>query len=152
MDNKEFFDIVSGFYDKMIEPEKYLRNRITQLSGFINDKMASAADIGCGTGVDSIALSFLGFNVTGFDPSAKMIQEAKYKTAKLKEKIDFYEFSMKKIPISFKGKYDFITSLGNAVANIPEIDLLTSFKKVYEVRMIWLSLYWLFFCLFCEVF
>ncbi|NJO89313.1 MAG: hypothetical protein HC831_10405, partial [Chloroflexia bacterium] len=67
LSNEKFFDAVSESYDSMISFSDSVEKKINMLKEFINAGMQSAADLGCGTGVDSIALSELGLKVTAFD-------------------------------------------------------------------------------------
>lgn len=130
MDNETFFDSISNYYDGMIDFDSSLRNKQNLLSSFVVSDMGCAADLGCGTGVDSIAISRLGLNVTSFDQSNEMIKQAKLNAGKYNESIEFINSPIHKIPEHYGKSFDFIISLGNTFANIPVNLLSESFRKV----------------------
>ncbi|MBK7631515.1 MAG: class I SAM-dependent methyltransferase [Ignavibacteriales bacterium] len=111
--NNNFYNSASVYYDKMIDFDSALQKRKILLSNFIDKKIKSVADVGCGTGVDSIALALLGLNVTAYDPSSEMINIAKANSEKHNCKIDFHIFCANKIPKTFYNKFDIVVSLGN---------------------------------------
>ncbi len=131
--NKTFYDNVSEFYNEMVNFDNALENKKKHLTNFLSNKTKTAADIGCGSGIDSIALSSLGFNVTGFDASSKMIEKAKINSKEKKEKIKFYNYSAQNIPYEFNGKFDFICSLGNTIANISPYNLKLTVQRFSEL-------------------
>ncbi len=131
--NKDFFDDVSGFYDEMINFEAALDRKTNHLNNFITKDMKTAADIGCGSGIDSIALSSLGLNVTGFDISEKMLEKSKENSKKLNKEIHFYNYASQNIPHTFNSKFDFICSLGNTIANINPKELEATIKRFSEL-------------------
>jgi 2-polyprenyl-3-methyl-5-hydroxy-6-metoxy-1,4-benzoquinol methylase len=117
----------------MIDFETALQKRKMLLSSFIDDKIKSVADVGCGTGVDSISLSQLGFNVTAFDPSLEMISTASTNSEKYNCKIKFYNFAADNIPKTFYNKFDLVVSLGNTLANIPSSKIDKSVAKLFKL-------------------
>ncbi len=129
--NESFFDNISDFYDKMTGYEKALKSRMGLYKQFITDNMKTAADLGCGTGLDSIALSLNGLKVTGFDLSSGMLEKAKEKSVELKLKIDFYNYSLDKIPETFFTKYSFAVSMGNTLANLDKKGIREAFNNCY---------------------
>lgn len=131
--NNDFYNSASVYYDKMIDFELALKKRKELLSGFINPKTNTVADIGCGTGVDSISLSLLGLNVTSFDPSSEMISTARTNSEKHNCKIDFHNFGANEIPKTFYYKFDLVVSLGNTLANIPVGKIENSVAKLFKL-------------------
>lgn len=131
MKNDKFYDDVSAEYDEMINFPKLIYSRKALLSKFIMPDNKSAIDIGCGTGVDSIALAMNGLKVKGYDPSAKMIKKAKENAKKFNKNIKFIN-SVFEINKSDKGKKDIVISLGNAFANIRQKDLRVIIKNVFS--------------------
>lgn len=81
--NRLFYTTYAWAYDLLI------RGPINQRVEFIESQLgdwrilpgACLLDAGCGTGTYTIALAKKGFRVTGIDPSADLIEEAKRKTA-----------------------------------------------------------------------
>jgi len=128
MDNKNFYNSLSSFYDEMIDFDAALKRRTSLLSTIVGSHK-TAADLGCGTGIDSIALSILGLEVDAFDQSNEMIAQAELNASKYNAGIKFYSSSLENI--SSQKKYDLIVSLGNTLANISESKLRTTLEKCY---------------------
>jgi len=131
--NNNFYNSASVYYDKMIDFDSALQKRKIPLSNFIDDKIKSVADVGCGTGVDSISLSQLGFDVNSFDPSTEMINSARTNSEKHNCKIDFHNFGANEIPKTFYNKFDLVVSLGNTLANIPFNKIEKSAVKLFKL-------------------
>ncbi len=126
MENEKFFDSASLWYDKMVNFKESIIRRQKFYKELLNENNKSVADIGCGSGIDSIALSLLGFDVAGYDISEGMLNEAKENAKKFNINIPFnkVDFSTTEINI----KYDYVISMGNTLANIPN-NLIKSFIK-----------------------
>lgn len=133
VNNEEFFDGISGFYDEMISFDAALVNRKKALAALITPEMKSAADLGCGTGLDSLALAQNGLAVTSFDISEGMLNKAKEKAKQLSLDIKFYKTSLTQIPHEYFGKFDLVVSLGNTIANISRIDLEKVIHNAHEL-------------------
>lgn len=131
--NKVFYDKLASDYDNMISFEKAVENKKKLLKNFVSDEMKSAADIGCGSGVDSISLSSLGLKVTAFDPSVEMLKVAEANAKRLNVKVGFHNFSADNIPTEFNNNFDLVASLGNTFANIPKEKFLTSLRRCFEI-------------------
>lgn len=133
MNNREFYDFLAQNYDSMINPDKIIQSRKTELKKLLTPEIKSAADIGSGTGNDSIALSLNGLDVTGFEPSAEMIRYAAAKSEKYGLNLNFVNCLSEKIPQSYFGKFDIAVSLGNSVANIHRNVIGISFRKIFNL-------------------
>jgi len=131
--NKVFYDELASDYDNMISFEKTVENKKKLLKNFLTSKMKSAADVGCGSGVDSIALASLGLNVTAFDPSVEMLKVAEANAKRLNVKVGFHNYSADNVPTEFNNNFDLVVSLGNTFANIPKEKFLTSLQRCYEI-------------------
>lgn len=131
---KKFYDDISVFYDEMIDFNRSLENKTNVFKSlFAAYNIETAADIGCGSGLDTIALSSLGYCVTGFDPSAKMIERAEKNALQKKQKVAFVKSYAEKIPAKFNNKFDLVILLGNAIANINPALLNASLKKIGQM-------------------
>lgn len=128
--NRKFFDAVSDTYDNMISFGEAVGKKKLSLKKFINYETNCAADLGCGTGVDSIALSKLGFDVTAFDISEGMISKAKMNAEREKAEINFINKSITEIPDEHFNKFDLIVSLGNSLANLDKEQLEISASRI----------------------
>ena len=131
MKNKNFYNDLSFFYDEMISFSDIIKKRTHELKNFISYKYRDAADIGCGTGNDSVALAMNGLNVTGFDPSNGMIKQARINTEGFNVKL--VVSGAEKIPTKFNNKFDIAISLGNSLANIEKKNISLSIKRIYSI-------------------
>ncbi|MCX6149156.1 MAG: methyltransferase domain-containing protein [Ignavibacteriales bacterium] len=128
--NQEFFDDISEFYDGMIGFSFALSRRKEMLKKFLKDEFKSVADLGCGSGLDSISLASLGLEVTGFDLSQKMIDNAKKNSISAGFDISFQQSSLDKIDRAFYGKFNVAFSMGNTFANLNLSQLKLALKKI----------------------
>lgn len=133
MNNREFYDLLAQDYDSMINSDKIIQTRKDEFKKLLNPDMKSAADIGSGTGNDSVALALNGLEVTGFEPSAEMIRFAKEKTIKYGVQVNFVSCLSEKISQSYYRKFDIAVSLGNSVANIHRNVIGISLRKIYSL-------------------
>ncbi len=134
MKNDNFYNAVSPFYDSMISFERSLEKRKAFYEKvFAKKNITTAADLGCGSGLDSLALAGIGLKVTGFDPSAEMIKLAEKNAATAKTKIKFYRKGILDIPDRFDDTFDCVISFGNTLANINKTDLTRAFRKVSQL-------------------
>jgi len=131
--NSSFYDEIAPEYDEMISFESAVKKKKNLLKNFINQNIKIAADIGCGTAVDSIALAQNGLNIFAFDPSEKMLSVAKSNSKKMNAAVEFYHHPADSIPREYDNKFDLIVSLGNTFANISEDKLSTSLKRCYDI-------------------
>jgi len=129
MNNNDFFNSISDFYDSMINFDSALQRRIDFFSKF-NPK-GKALDLGCGTGLDSIALSKLGLIVTASDQSSGMIHKAESNSQIQGVDISFITSPIQQIFLITKDKFDFIISMGNTLANIDEYQLNLLLENLY---------------------
>jgi len=90
-------------------------------------------DIGCGTGADSIALTLNGIKMNGYDTSLKMVQKAKINARDRNLKIKFSNSPVQNLGNLHNIKYDFVVSLGNAIANINQVTLNKIFNRVNKM-------------------
>ncbi|MCK9212151.1 MAG: class I SAM-dependent methyltransferase [Ignavibacteriaceae bacterium] len=131
MKNENFYNAISPFYDSMISFEKSIGKRKAFYEKvFAKGNITTVADLGCGSGLDSLALAGIGLKVTGFDPSAEMIKLAKKNAGNAKTKINFYRKGILEIPDKFKNQFDCVVSFGNTFANLNKNDLTKAFRKI----------------------
>ena len=134
MKNENFYNAVSPFYDSMISFEKSLEKRkVFYEKIFAQKNIKVAADIGCGSGLDSLALAGVGLKVSGFDPSAEMIQLAKQNARKLNTDARFYQKGILDLPPKFNNKFDCVVFFGNTLANVNKVDLDKAFQKIFDL-------------------
>ncbi len=117
MQKVHFYNLASNFYGKMIPFSTSLTKRKNFYDKLLDKDKINVADIGCGTGLDSISLASLGFHVYAFDISNDMIKTATKNADNNNVKINFYEYDLTKKPFTLH-KFDYIFSMGNTIANI----------------------------------
>jgi len=128
----DFYNHVSDFYESMINFENNLLLR-THAYKDIFPVAGKIADIGCGIGVDSIALALSGHKVKSFDVSPKMIEAAKANAAKYKVKIDAKVSSFNSIPKEDDNKFNGVVSVGNTIAHLTSNELSSAIKRIYKL-------------------
>lgn len=134
MNSTNFYDAVSGFYNKMIDFEKNLRLRVNAYKN-IFEKVGDVADLGCGIGLDSIALAMNGHDVTAFDISPKMIDETNKNAAKFNIEMKTLLSSIESIPNSFKNHFRNVVCVGNTIAHLNASQLKKALKKMHGMLM-----------------
>ena len=131
--NKIFYDELADNYDEMISFDNAVEKKKNLLKKFINLDTITAADIGCGSGVDSIALSMVEKKVTAFDPSTEMMKVAKVNAKKMNVSVEFHNSAADQIPEEHNNKFDLVISLGNTFSNIPHEKFNDSIKRCYDI-------------------
>jgi ubiquinone/menaquinone biosynthesis C-methylase UbiE len=133
LDNKEFFNLIATDYDEMVSFKQSVEKKKEAFKSIIQPWMKTAADLGCGTGADSISLASSGLQVTAFDPSPEMIKAAEENAKKENLKINFHTSPVHSIPESFNNQFDIVVSLGNTFANIEQKHFGESIEKCFEL-------------------
>jgi len=131
MKNADFFNNISTFYDEMINFEKSIEKRISIFSKF--NMIGTSLDLGCGTGLDSIALAKLGCRVTSCDQSTEMISQAKLNAGKFNVSINFINYPIQNIAEIVDKKFDIIVSLGNTMSNLNPAQISVLLKSLPKI-------------------
>lgn len=126
----DFYDDVSEFYEKMIGFEKNLELRVNAYKNIFEIK-GTAADLGCGIGLDSIALAMNGHDVTAFDISPKMIDETNKNAAKFGLTIKTSISPIESIPAAYKNNFQNVVCVGNTIAHLNDAQLKRVLKKIH---------------------
>jgi len=116
----------------MIDFENNLLLRTHAYKG-IFPVVGSIADIGCGVGVDSIALALNGHKVKSLDISPKMIEAVKANAIKYNVKIDAKVSSFDSIPKEYDNKFNGVVSVGNTIAHLTSKELSSAIKRIYKL-------------------
>jgi len=133
LSNQEFYDEISIQYDSMIPFAKAIEVKKKLFVNYLKGSHTTIADVGCGTGSDSLALAEMNYKVVSFDPSAKMLDKAKLNAKSRGLDLDSYQFSASQIPDDFNGKFDIVISFGNTFANIEREAFQSSIKKCCDL-------------------
>lgn len=131
--NREFYNSFAEDYNSMIPLEKQVESKTDFFKLFIDDDTKSAADLGAGSGADSIALVKLGLNVTAFEPSQEMLKQAEINFTKQSVEVDIYNKKISEIDEKFHRSFDLVVSLGNTFANINNEEIEQSAVKVLSL-------------------
>lgn len=111
------FDIMAETYDTEFTHSNIGQLQRKQVWEFLfpvltlYSKPLKILEINCGTGEDAVRLACLGHSVIATDISEKMIEKARYKTALLKEDLEFFVCSFENLALHFNDKkFDLIIS------------------------------------------
>ena len=129
-----FYDEISDFYEKMIDFEKNLELRIKAYQNIFPEK-DKIADLGCGVGLDSLALAMNGQNVTAFDISPKMIAQTKQNATKYNVNITTHVYSFQTIPRKFNNEFNSVISVGNSIAHINSRQLVATIARMSKLLL-----------------
>ena len=133
LENKEFFNQLAINYDLMIPFAEAVEKKMKVLEKIIPPGIKFAADLGCGTGTDSIALAKLSIKVNAFDPSLEMVNSARKNANTANKIVSFYNHSISEIPLDFNSKFNIVISFGNTFANVHNDELAASLERCFDL-------------------
>jgi ubiquinone/menaquinone biosynthesis C-methylase UbiE len=102
MNNSEFYNSFAEDYNLMIPLEKQIESKKKFFKNFIDNKTKSAADLGAGSGADSISLAQLGLKVTAFEPSIEMLNQAEINFERQKVEVVTHNKKISEIDESYQ--------------------------------------------------
>jgi glycine/sarcosine N-methyltransferase len=129
----EFFDQAAGFYDEMIQFATALERRREQLVTILPAEQRNVADLGCGSGLDSIAAALAGHTVTCFDLSQNMLEQAKHNGEENGVRLKTIQSDIKHINASFHNTFDLVISTGNVLALMEKDSVGAVMRKIYSL-------------------
>jgi ubiquinone/menaquinone biosynthesis C-methylase UbiE len=110
------FNQYSVYYDRIYRDKKYAEE-CAFLKSIFNTwgkgNIKTVLDAGCGTGSHAILLAEMGYEVTGVDLSAKMLQIAARKTVAQKKKIEYIKGDIRHL--NLPEKYDAAVAMFNVM-------------------------------------
>lgn len=116
--NNNFYDRLSDDYDEMTRFSSRLETQIEILRPWVERyQIRSAIDVGCGTGLHSLALCQLGIQVHGVDSNAKMLAQAKQHSERLQCPVEWHHLDMLELD-RLSVKADALFCLGNTLPHI----------------------------------
>jgi glycine/sarcosine N-methyltransferase len=121
---EEFYDAIAAGYDGMISFESRLecaRQFIDTL--LLQFPVSGALDIGCGTGVYTLALAQRGVTATGVDLSAAMLDKARRNARDHGLEANWHQASMDHLPAKLNGA-DLLLCMGNTLPHLLTRELL----------------------------
>lgn len=106
-----FNEKYAGAYDALYQDKDYEKecDFIEAIFGRYNYQPRTILDLGCGTGGHALILSGRGYEVTGIDRSAAMLEIARNKAKDAGAEIEFIEGDI--TGISLKGEFDAVISM-----------------------------------------
>lgn len=140
--DEEFHDWLSRHYDLIIDWKSRLAKEIPDLIGlFKKESVARILDVGCGTGLHSIALAEEGFQVIGLDRSSRMIYEANEKAKvlapALRQRLEFINHEYRNLHQVIDGKFDAAIFMGTGLAHDPyPAELLEVINKILSKKAV----------------
>ena len=130
---KDIYDHFAFDYDEFGSIEEYLgdeKNFFDNL--FANNNVKTVLDCACGTGQHLYMLSQLGYQVTGSDYSASMLQVAKKNLSEREMNISLYQCDFRYLEQAFDNCFDAIVCLTTALPHLhTDKDLL---KALHSMR------------------
>jgi SAM-dependent methyltransferase len=113
------YDAFSADYDRFVRWEQRLAGELP----FIEARLAESGarrvlDVACGTGRHAIALSGRGYEVTGADPSAGMIDRARANAAAAGEDIRFVQAGFGELAACIASQFDALLCLGSSLPHV----------------------------------
>lgn len=137
--DEHFHDWLSRRYDLIIDQKTRLAKEIPDLVKlFRKEKVKNILDVGCGTGVHSIALAQEGFNVVGIDTSSRMIYVADEKTDSLPEivkgKLKFIKTEYKDLDKVLSRTFDAAIFMGSGLPHTNSQQVLREVNKILGTK------------------
>lgn len=120
--DEQFHDWLSRRFDLITDQKKRLSKEIPDLVKLFKEKkVKKILDVGCGTGVHSIALAEKGFHVVGIDRSRRMNFVANEKTNNLsvsvRKRLKFINSEYKNLDELLSEKFDAVIFMGSGLAH-----------------------------------
>lgn len=120
--DEQYHDWLSRHYDSIIDWKTRLAKEIPDLTAlFRKEKVRRVLDVGCGTGMQSIALAKQGFEVVGLDRSSRMIYIANKNMRDLgddvKKRLHVVNDEYINLDRVFKEKFDAAIFMGTSLAH-----------------------------------
>jgi SAM-dependent methyltransferase len=99
--------------------------------GDLGAEPTDVLDVACGEGSFAVAMSKLGYNLTGVDQSQQMIDLAVERAREENEAVNFYLEDMRSMP--YKNNFDLVTCFFDSLNYMLTIkDLQEAFKNAYD--------------------
>ncbi len=133
MNSNSFYHALSDRYDRMTRFDHRLNREIERLSSWIGDPpVTTALDVGCGTGLHTLALASLGMDVTGIDPSEAMLQRAREHSRNLDLSATFVRGDMTDLASRFD-PVGSVWCLGNTLPHLSREELTAACQEFKQV-------------------
>ncbi|HPA45575.1 MAG TPA: class I SAM-dependent methyltransferase [bacterium] len=133
--SQQFYESLADHYDALIN----WRNRVKREKPFFDHLLrerfaTSILDCGCGTGEQAIFWADEAYRVKAIDPSPRMIEIARGKSAERGIEIDFEVLSIEDLNGNIHGTFDLVACMGNTLVHLLDEPSLqraaTAFRSV----------------------
>ncbi|HOF88696.1 MAG TPA: class I SAM-dependent methyltransferase [Armatimonadota bacterium] len=130
-----YYDDLAPYYHLILQDwQTSLRRHATLLDTVIREHVGASActvlDAACGTGMQSIGLAELGYQVTASDISSAELAQAEEETQRRNLAISFHLADMRQVWTIFQRQFDIVLAFGNAVPHLlNEADILLAFQQ-----------------------
>ena len=124
------YETFAKIYDEVMDENLYL-DWLKFTCRHLKKNQQELLELACGTGILSVELANLGFNVTGLDLSEDMIKLANKRTSSDDQGLQFVTGDM--LNLTEKNKYDAVTCYSDSICYMSDEKLVGQvFKGVYE--------------------
>ncbi len=130
---ESLYDELSEYYRFMYQDIEGVNKKIAQdldLNVFRPSGVQRILDCSCGTGHMAIELTKLGYQVTGSDISAKMIEQSKSNAKLSGVRIDFRQSNILDLASHIKDNFDAVICRGNSFSHIKPVDFEIAIKNM----------------------
>lgn len=124
------YETFAKIYDEVMDEQLYL-DWLEFTCRHLKKNQQELLELACGTGILSVELANLGFNVVGLDLSEDMIKLANKRTSPDDEGLSFMSGNM--LELKEKNKYDAVTCYSDSICYMKNDEQVGQvFKGVYE--------------------
>jgi SAM-dependent methyltransferase len=128
-----FYDSISSFYDEMTSFNRRVESERNVLAALVERfQVHTAVDMGCGTGIESLALAANGVAVTGIDPSQSMLLLAQRHADQRNADIKFIHGDFFYPGLSTIAPVDMLICTGNTLPHLDSIDRLPELLRLWK--------------------
>lgn len=115
-----FYDAIADFYQLFYKDWEVQLERegLTLRSIFRNKGIETVLDVGCGPGTQSVPLAKLGFNITGVDPSPKLLKKAEQTAQKENVDVRWIQGDFLSLEEVVDAPFDAIICKGNSLPHL----------------------------------
>jgi len=137
---EKFYDQLADFYDIIyIDWNESIAKQGDQLSSIISTHWSDSRnvlDVSCGIGTQCLALSNLGYSVTGSDISENEVRRARQEAKNRDLQVRFSVYDMRNLNPENESKFDLVISCDNSIAHLlDDNDLSRAFESMHDCLM-----------------
>ena len=117
------YDAIAAGYDAQVEGDAWMRRALHEHYRRVFRPGDRVLDVGCGTGIDALALAELGVQVLGIDGSATMIEQLRAKSAasRFGDRIDARVLSIQDLSTLKEDPFDGLISAFASLSSVPDL-------------------------------